>query len=175
MSGDNWDFKIAEVWVMNDMQTANLDNQGSNNGVNIGELLNQLETWRSQKGNRSEAIPDDIWQKVFSLEAQFGPKRLRAMLNISNKQYDNKRNELLGSHQQNDDCIPEPDTITPQPAPFCQAKVKPSFPKVDTLNLETVVVELHRADGNVMKVHTTTASFQEIIHAFCFEKENSAC
>lgn len=160
---------------MNDMQPANLDNQGANNGVNIGELLNQLEEWRSQKGNRSEAIPDDIWQQVFHLETQFGPKRLRAMLNISNKQYDNKRNELLGNNHQNDDCIQVPDNITPQPVSFCQAKVKPSFPKVNTLSLETVIVEFHRADGGIMKVHTTTASFQEIIDAFYFSKENSTC
>jgi hypothetical protein len=160
---------------MDDMQTANLDSQRANNGVNIGELLNQLEAWRSQKGNRSEAIPDDIWQQVFYLEPQFGSKRLRAMLNISNKQYDNKRNELLGNHQQNDDGPEQPDNITPQPTTFCQAKVKPSFPKVDTLNIETIIVEVHRADGNIMKVHTTTSSFQDLIQAFCFAKGNSPC
>jgi hypothetical protein len=142
--------------------------------ITINSLLQEIEEWRTKQGRTKGPIPDAFWNKIFILAKTHPPSRLRAILGISTTQYNKKLNQQGP--------IPLPSTPKPtlaEPAvtngaedsvpPLIEwknLKGKPTYEPAKGLAINTVVVEFTRADGHVMKIHTTTQSFKELLQLF---------
>ena len=131
-------------------------------------------------GKTKGSIPDDIWEKIFILEKSHPPSRLRAILGISTTQYNKIRQRRLAASSP----LPPSASSTPTPAPapaiappiveenttplieWRDIKEKPVYQPAKGLATNTIVVELTRSDGRIMKIHTTDQSFKELIQVF---------
>lgn len=161
--------------------------------LTIDSVYQTLQNWRKNKKNPATSIPDSIWQQIFKLADCYTPQQIRKLFGISKQQYDIKHHKLFGSH---DTVVPqqpaspiEPSTTTPEQDPqFCEVNaLNPHHPSNADLTLKqqdlhqlrtnhpasndyldrtTIVVEFFRADGQRMKIHTTSQSFPDLINAF---------
>lgn len=134
--------------------------------VTLDSAVKAMEHWRANKRNRLEPIPEPIWQQIFILLDRFSESTLRTALCISTDQFQRRLAER-------DKKI----SLSKPPSPamdFCEATQIPSLPpsksqlykpaKIPATN--TLVVEFCRADGQIMKIHTTTDSFSDLMKAF---------
>jgi hypothetical protein len=123
-------------------------------------VYKELESWRAKKKSQSEKMPDALWKKIISVYKQFPDQtKICRRLLITKPQLKTKLREFGDESLFND------------PVELCQIpKIQtiPSYRAVDDCfsALTTLVVEFCRADGCVMKIHTTTKNVQEIINNF---------
>ncbi len=126
--------------------------------VTLDTVVQSLARWRTTKTMRNEQIPDDIWKNILALEEKFPELPLHSILGITKMQFLRKRDELSSSA-----------TRARQPhVDFCEAKEdrSPCYQPARIPATNTLVVEFCRADGKIMKIHTTTDSFSELMKAF---------
>ena len=128
--------------------------------VNVETISKELELWRSTKKSQGEKIPDKLWAKIIDLYKEYPDQsKICRRLVLTKPQLKNKLREFNDEALFND------------PVELCK------IPKAEDLNqyktetdkfssLSTLVVEFCRADGCVMKIHTTTKSIQELINNF---------
>lgn len=132
--------------------------------VTLDDVIQSMIHWRSQKAKPQEQIPDQIWQDIFVLLEKFSETTIRTALGISAAQFRRKmdeRQEISPSKAQ----IQQP--TEPSRIDFCPAKPDISLHKPAKIPAtNTLVVEFCRADGQIMKIHTTTDSFSDLMKAF---------
>ena len=128
----------------------------------IDSILKEMEAWRASKksGYDPTPIPEELWHKIFSLGKVHSLTKIKALFGISSSQYNKKYAQLYpDTPQKIDDALASID--------FCEVKPKESI--YQPLNIpatNTVIVEFCRGDGKIMKIHTTTHSFKDLIQGF---------
>ena len=128
--------------------------------ITLEGVYKELESWRAKKKSQGEKMPDALWGKIISVYKQFPDQtKICRRLLITKPQLKAKLREFGDESLFND------------PVELCQIpKIQaiPSYRAVeDSFSaLTTLVVEFCRADGCVMKIHTTTKSIQELINNF---------
>jgi hypothetical protein len=132
--------------------------------ITLDTVVQAMDYWRANKKHPQEQIPDSIWQQIFSLLGKFPESTLRSVLGLTNTQFRRKLAETSSPTSN------KPSTELPR-IDFCEVKeiLSPPTPlykpaKIPATN--TLVVEFCRADGRLMKIHTTTDSFAELMKAF---------
>lgn len=145
----------------------NVTNIGGTNQQTISpdSTLNKLQQWRETKSEHKQTkIPDELWLEIFSLEETFKSSYLRKYFNLALKQYEDKKNNLNLStpssmkNNSSDDYFCE---VTPSTSKQ-PIDIKQNYVPITT----TVVVEFCRPDGRIMKIHTCTDQFRNIINDF---------
>ena len=141
--------------------------------ISLDEVLQQLQTWRANKPTPNAAIPDELWRKIFALEKVYPGANIRGLLGISTKQYNSKYQQFF-SH-----ISTEEKPASPKPhIDLCQVKTPASTTSVyQPLKIpasNTVVAEFYRADGGIMKIHSTSESFACLIQTFFEDIKNVA-
>ena len=135
----------------------------------LDNVVEAMVHWRINKKSLQEPIPESIWQQIFVLLEKFPEPTLRAATGISSNQFRRKLHERSEG-------VKSASSIAKVSSPalidFCEVKTSKSMPqpslykpaKVPATN--TLIVEFCRADGQIMKIHTTTDSFAELMKAF---------
>ena len=133
--------------------------------VTFESVSKDMVDWRDNKVTLGQKIPDDIWKDIFILIEKFPKTNICGAFNITNAQL---RAKIKENDLQKDISI-EPENnnqhlkfVEIKPAPENNSYYKPE--KIPATN--TLVVEFCRADGRIMKIHTTTDSFAELMRAF---------
>ena len=123
--------------------------------ITLDKVVQRLANWRTNKTSRGDQIPDNIWKSIFVLEAKFPDLPLHVILGITKLQFQRKRDESSSPDKQPD-------------VDFCELKEDHAsyYQPVKIPATNTLVVEFCRGDGKVMKIHTTTDSFAELMKAF---------
>jgi hypothetical protein len=138
--------------------------------ITLDSTLTELDNWRANKSTSSEAIPDELLKKIFSLRQHHSDTRLRAVFGLSGKQYENHYQRLYGHSPA------KPKTEKTVKVDFCEAKPKSSR-SIDDEAYEkygpsllpatnTIVVEYKRPDGYLLRIHTTDDSFPKLLREF---------
>jgi len=128
--------------------------------ITIESVHNEIENWRAKKKSQGEKMPDALWKKVISLCKQFPDQtKICRRLFITKTQLKAKLREFGDEALFND------------PIELCKIPKIQSLPSYKDVEdgfsaLSTLVVEFCRADGCVMKIHTTTKSIHELINNF---------
>jgi hypothetical protein len=106
--------------------------------ITLDEAIQSMTEWRINKGTRGEQIPDDIWKNIFTLLKKYPEATVSSQL-------------------------PKTPHID-----FCEVNQTqtPLYKPARIPATNTLVVEFCRADGRIMKIHTTTDSFSELMKAF---------
>ena len=131
----------------------------------LEKLSVKVEQWRDKKTCQGEKMPTELWKEIIALHKSYPHQaQLHRRLGVTGAQIKNKLREFGDERLYND------------PAELCQIPAIPQDKKPihepnsktqDKFSaLATVVVELYRKDGVIMKIHTTTQSMQEIINSF---------
>jgi hypothetical protein len=138
------------------------DPESSPTDITLESMLSIITEWRSNKGARGEQIPVEIWKKIISLTKKYPEAVICGALGITKMQFKRKLDEF------------RPPISTTETAhesrrvDFCEAKESSSShyrpARIPATN--TLIVEFCRADGQIMKIHTTTDSFAELMKAF---------
>lgn len=160
--------------TINDIKPATLV---SSEPITLGAVLDELQTWRHQKPNRNTAIPDVLWNKIFSLTSTLPHSTIKKTLGIVNTQYDKKFKELHGPNTspkktpvisaETASTTQAHSTILPNDVQFHELKTTESlFKPDDTLQKHTIIVEFHRSDGQLMKIHAIHSDFKTIMELF---------
>ncbi len=150
---------------------------------NLDSVVIAMQTWRNNNKNKKiqQPIPLSIWHQVFTLTETHAPCTIRKLLGISKAQYDKKFAELFPTQQPTKELLSKKAVTVVE---FCQVnspkvadtppieinsaiKNKPHYEELPKyIGVNTVIVEFCRADGKIMKIHTTSHCFQEIIDSF---------
>lgn len=129
--------------------------------VTLDTLAQAINNWRANKKSMQERIPDSIWEQVLILSEKYSEASLRAATGISSAQFRRK----LAEHS-----TPATPKKPSAQVDFCEVKqIKPNPPLYKPnkiLATNTLIVEFCRDDGRIMKIHTTTDSFAELMKAF---------
>jgi len=141
--------------------------------ASLDEVLQEVQTWRANKPTPSSAIPDELWRKIFALEETCPGAKVRGLLSISTKQYNSKYQQFF-SH-----ISTKENPTSPQPTiNLCQVKTAASktaaYQPLKIPASNTIVAEFYRADGSIMKIHSTSESFSCLIKAFFEDIKNVA-
>jgi hypothetical protein len=137
--------------------------------ITLDEVTQTVSHWRANKKTRSEEMPDEIWQDILLLKNKFSETTICGALGIVKMQLLRKIDEKKPQV-----------TILPKASQlskidFCEVKQIPASapPPLYTPNkipaTNTLIVEFCRADGRIMKIHTTTDSFAELMKSFFSE------
>lgn len=135
--------------------------------ITLDEVAKTVTDWRANKETRSQQIPDDIWKNIILLTDKFTDTVICGALGISKMQLRRKIDE----HKSSTTAFAQPSQLSK--IDFCEAKqATTSAPlympnKIPATN--TLVVEFCRADGRIMKIHTTTDSFADLMKSFFVE------
>jgi hypothetical protein len=154
--------------------------------VTIDSVLQELTVWRETKAEHKQpGFPDPLWRRILWLGQQHGETKIRSLLGISSQQYKIKAAQLArqadpGSDKPSDDggkssvpfvemAVPTTEiaaTASEQAVTTTQASIYQAadvtIPDAHTVS----VVELCRADGMVMKIHTVNNHWRALIEAF---------
>lgn len=130
--------------------------------ITIDDVIQSITDWRATKNNRNVPIPDSIWKNILILLGKFSQQTLCAALGITKAQLQRKIEEQEFSSK-----IPSQPLELPR-MDFCEARQSPPpvYKPARIPATNTLVVEFCRSDGRIMKIHTTTDSFAELMKAF---------
>ena len=138
----------------------------SSDMLTIGHVVDEMETWRSNKRSQGEAIPEFIWDKIFILSEHHDVKILRTILRINNEQYERKFRERQASST----TALSSSTIHQHPeqsVTLCEVKQQTVYePEALPTSKNSMVVEMHKPDGYVMKFHITTTQLRDTLKEF---------
>ena len=154
-----------------------------NTKTTLDSVIIAMQTWRSNNKNKKlqQPIPPSIWRQVFDLSQSHSPITIRKLLGISKPQYDKKFMELFPLQNSTKELLSEKTAQVPTAVEFCEInatkvaatttnstiKHKPHYEELPRyIGVNTVIVEFCRADGKIMKIHTTSHCFKEIIDSF---------
>lgn len=135
--------------------------------VTLDRVVQLMEEWRANKKNIQEPIPESIWQQVLILLEKFPEPTVRAATGISSTQFRRRLEKRSSSCTTQKKAADIPVNID-----FCEVKESNSFQSIPLYKpakipaTNTLIVEFCRADGRIMKIHTTTDSFAELMKAF---------
>lgn len=138
----------------------------------LDAVLAEFEQWRAHKPKLASPIPGALWEKIFQLAKIHSPTKIRALFNISTKQYQKKWEEKNSSTKE---ILSSTTTISPIPVAtptanspeLCAIKLKPSTYQSQPLpSAKTIVVEFCREDGRRMSIHTTQDSISILMQDF---------
>jgi hypothetical protein len=134
----------------------------------LEHVIALMQAWRRDKKNRTEKIPDEVWDQIFILLQTIPESKVLTALGMKANQLINKREERqfdAHGHQKNSEQTPQDQNETVE---FCEAKS--TFPleykPAQAFTTTTSVVELYRPDGMLMKIHICTDRFEELLRAF---------
>ena len=110
--------------------------QATTSVVTLDSVMKDMIHWRAHKHQyKGHAIPDDLWLKIFQLEASYSAKLIRATYKISTSQYRTKKQALCptDAHTEAASTAPAHDqpTATAQTSsssPFCEVNIQPEPP-----------------------------------------------
>lgn len=139
--------------------------------ITLDSVILSMTHWRANKSVRGEQIPKEIWDNIFELVKKYPHMPIPTMLGITKMQFQRKLDERKITLNSSEIEAPVSQT-KPREYPrmdFCETKEEsPARPykaeKIPATN--TLIVEFCRADGRIMKIHTTTDSFAELMKAF---------
>jgi len=132
--------------------------------ITLEGVYKELESWRAKKQSQGEKMPDTLWKKIISVYKKFPDQtKICRRLLITKPQLKAKLREFGDESLFND------------PVELCEIPKIQTIPSYRAVEdgfsaLTTLVVEFCRADGCVMKIHTTTKSIQELINNFLGEQ-----
>ena len=137
----------------------------NNQTTEIEQIAAKIEKWREQKSCQGEKMPNELWREVIALYKNYPQQaQLQRRLGITKIQIQNKLREFGDDSLYNNPAelcqipeIPQDQKSTAKPTPTTQDNFS---------SLATIVVELCRKDGAILKIHTTTQNMQEIINSF---------
>lgn len=129
----------------------------------VKELLN---TWRLNKKNRNETIPQTLWEQIIGLLSQHTESEIRSALSLTVIQL-NRGKQLVQAQP----LLKEPSTSSALDSiDFCEAQDDTAYPlaykPAEAFATNTSIVELYRPDGMLMKIHICTDRFEELLRAF---------
>jgi len=169
----------VHVFKNSNLTSSSSDDPSQNNGTleqnshsqpSLENVLKEFEEWRKNKKHSATPIPDQLWHKVFDLAEIYTELKVRAIFGINTQQYSTKYKVLRSSK-----CA-APEQIAKEDSPeLCEIKIKPTTKKKSSYqpqplpSAKTLVVEFCRADGRVMKIHTTQDSIPTLMKAFYSE------
>ena len=135
-------------------------NSGTQTNYGLDQLVKEFEYWRSNKTKHNQSIPNDLWENIFVLADTHSDATLRALLNITAKQYRDKHEQLRGTtHQTNATA-----SNNEGKAKLCKVSMSSSLPQSKPIAaFNTIVVECCRADGQVLKIQTTNENINTVI------------
>jgi len=136
-----------------------------NTTLSIESVLSDMDQWRQNKSHFKEPIPDQLWQKIFTLAQQHGEKRIRSVFGLSTERYQKKYQALHPEQSTTPKSTPQKNTPNTG-VEFCEVKTKHPIFEPLQIPSNTVIAEFRRADGHVMKIHCLSDRFQDIINAF---------
>ena len=116
-------------------------------------------------------MPEEIWEKIFMLTKEFPSSILRATLGVTSAQFQRKLDEYSIKLSGQQKAAPLAD-LSFYEIPKPKISSAPLYQPAKALATNTLIVEFCRADGRMMKIHTTTDSFAELMRAF-FELSRS--
>lgn len=120
-----------------------------------------------RKKNRSEKIPDRIWDKIFALIERLPKSQVLVALRIGEAQLQSKLMERQLPHQDKSG-VPLSTQENEEDIEFCEVSQEYplAYKPAKAFDTTTSVVELYRPDGMLMKIHICTDSFEELLRAF---------
>lgn len=145
----------------------NENNLSSNHSIlSLEAVLQQLEQWRATKDpHKKISIPDDLWHKIFKLAKLHSPTKIRGLFGISTTQYNKKYEQLYPTQNAkqpvNKTALENINFYEVKPRSSKPMDLEPYVPETTT-----IIVEFCRADGKIMKIHTATNNFNDLINAF---------
>ncbi len=144
--------------------------------VTLDSVKEELTVWRSTKAKHKQpGFADPIWKRILWLGEKHGETKVRAFLGVSSEQYRNKAVQFAKKKtQQEEDSIAPGFVEIPAPATSAQRSSSAQTPKpiyqpatIQSPEASSVsVVELCRADGVVMKIHTVKDNWPALMQAF---------
>lgn len=142
----------------------------------LAQTLSLMSDWRANKKSRSEAIPMEIWHQLRALRGHYSDKQLSSLFEIPRVTIEEKcRVETQVALAQQEVVAVSKEQPTSPSLMLCEARLPAQVngsaaDKIYTpQKLEqkkTVVVELTRSDGMIMKLYATTESIGEIFQTF---------
>ena len=138
----------------------------SSTKVTLDSVVQEIIGWRSNKQSRSEQMPEEIWDLIFELSEKFPTSTICAAAGVNTTQFRRKLDERMAYSNSHNKIDPLEDLD------FCEVATgkltaDPSMYKPEKIPAtNTLIVEFCRADGQIMKIHTTTDSFAELMQAF---------
>jgi len=148
--------------------------------VSLDAVLEEIAHWRENKPTPSAAMPDSLWCKIFTLAKTHQASKIRVLLGISTKQYNSKYEQIFTHAAADKKQYSEQAQTAPidfhqvktslSPSPSLTSLYKPL--KIPDPN--TIIAEFCHADGRIMKIHSTSESFHQLIHAFFQDMKSAA-
>ncbi len=139
-------------------------NSSPQTNYGLGQLVEEFEHWRANKTKHSQPIPDKLWERIFDLADTHSKAKLRTLLRLSSTQYHNKYEQLRGTVCQTKLTA---ESNSEDKVKLCQVNIDSSLPQSKPIAaFNTIVVECCRADGQVLKIHTTNEHINTVIKAF---------
>jgi hypothetical protein len=127
-------------------------------GLSLDVVLEEMHRWRQNKDPlKQKTIPDELWHKIFKLAKHYPPAKIRVLFAVSNSQYQKKFKQLY------------PNEVADESSEVDLCEVKTQSSVYRSFNIpasNTVIIEFIRQDGPIMRIHTTTDHFQQLIQAF---------
>lgn len=138
----------------------------------LESALEEFNQWRDNKKHSGSPIPDGLWHKVFDLAEIYTALQVRTIFGINTQQYAKKYKALRGEKEIRAEESPKSEgsrlcEVTIKPA--TSTKKKSSYQPQSLPSAKTLVVEFCRADGRIMKIHTTQDSIPTLMQAFYSE------
>lgn len=136
--------------------------------LSLEEVKERLTHWRESKKRVNEGIPVYLWKQIFTLLGKHTETELRSVLRLTPVQLE-RGSALLEKAEQLTQ-TGELSTRAEEPIDFCEVQEQAAYPlaykPAEAFATNTCIVELHRPDGMLMKIHICTDSFDELLHAF---------
>jgi len=130
----------------------------------LDSLVKAIEDWRANKSHPGESIPTALWERIFALAKAYPEARIRRLLGIGTQQYRSKYKQLhsLSQTKKQPASNGQQDTVT-----LCRVDTSEPVPKVAPIaTVNTIVVECRRADGQILKIHTSNESIETVMKTF---------
>lgn len=164
------------------------------NTFTLDDVYNQMTEWRNNKEKLGHSIPDTLWENIFSLEPKYSASVLKKFFSISNNQYETKRKQYLekangySANQNPNDVSSGHLSQLPETIQFNEARLQEAINKVNAshsaadaksqlkslsnnseplvIDQQTVIVEVYRPDGALLKIHLKTGPLCQLINDF---------
>ena len=147
----------------------------------LSQTLMSFSQWRLNKTHQAEPIPNKLWEQIFALEKWYSPAEIKSFFRLTSKQYTARQQAMCLSKTPSETHdterpVPNPQGVSDFPE-LCEVNVKDNPPattppKVNPYALnalpsaKTIVIELCRVDGEIMKIHTTEDSIPTLLNTF---------
>ena len=136
----------------------------------LDQVSNALAVWRNDKVNQGPSIPDEIWLAIFELAKTHPPSGLRSLFQFSTNQYKKKFEQLckpVARVQAPEETTVDTTATSQENAAVTLCEVKPLYePDPLPTPKNSMVVEMHKPGGYVMKFHITHSQLLDALKEF---------